>query len=86
MVPNSSTHDDLPLVDNSQLQPTSPLVATQDSTANNWFAAARSNHSANFVTVGYVDGSVHRINDTIDPTVWTALATRAGHEQTQAPP
>ena len=58
----------------------SPLQATQDGTANNWVAAARSNHSANFVTVGFADGSTHKFNDSIDPTIWAGMATRAGHE------
>jgi hypothetical protein len=85
-VPNTSLKDDLPNIDNTVIQTTSPLQATQDSTANNWVAAARSNHSANFVNVGFADGSVHKFNDTTDPTVWAGMATRAGHENTQITP
>jgi prepilin-type N-terminal cleavage/methylation domain-containing protein len=84
-VPNSSMKDDLPNVDNTVLQPSSQLVATKDSSANNWVATARSNHAANFVTVGFVDGSTHKFNDTIDPTIWAGMATRAGHENVQIP-
>jgi prepilin-type N-terminal cleavage/methylation domain-containing protein len=84
-VPNTSMKDDLPNVDNSQLQSISPLIATQDGTANNWVAAARSNHSANFVTVGFADGSTHKFNDSIDPTVYAAMATRQGNETVQIP-
>lgn len=84
-VPNTSLPDDLPNVDNTQLVPGSSLVAKSDSTVNNWVAAARSNHSANFVTVGFADGSTHKFNDSIDPTVYAAMATRAGNEQVQTP-
>ena len=85
-IPNTSMKDDLPNIDNSQLLPTSQLQATQDNTANNWVAAARSNHAANFVTVGFADGSTHKYNDSIDPTVWAGMATRAGHENVTIPP
>ena len=84
-LPNTSLPDDLPNIDNSQLVPGSTLIAKQDSTVNNWVAAARSNHAANFVTVGYADGSTHKFNDSIDSTVYAALATRAGNEQVQIP-
>ena len=88
-IPNSSMKaDDLPNIDNSQLQlHQSRCRQLQDpSGANNWVAAARSNHSANFVTVGFADGSTHKYNDSMDPTVWTAMSTRAGHENVQTPP
>jgi prepilin-type N-terminal cleavage/methylation domain-containing protein len=85
-IPNTSLKDDLPTVDNSQLLPQSQLQATQDGTANNWIAAARSNHAANFVTVGFADGSTHKYNDSIDPTIWAGMATRAGHENISVPP
>jgi prepilin-type N-terminal cleavage/methylation domain-containing protein len=77
--------DVLPVVDNSSLLPNSALQATQTGTANNWFAAARSNHSAGFVTVGFADGSTHKFNDQVTPSIWAALATRAGHEQFAMP-
>ena len=87
--PGSSTApiDDLPNVDNTAYtSPNSPLYANPDpSGTNNWVAAARSNHAANFVTVGFADGSIHKFNDTIDPTVWAGMATRAGHENIQIP-
>ena len=49
-------------------------------------AAARSNHSGGIVIVGMVDGSVHMVSgDTLDLTVWQALATRAGGENVALP-
>ena len=80
-IPNTSLPDDLPNIDNSQLVPWKSVEASQDRTANNWVAAARSNHAANFVTVGFADGSTHKFNDSIDPTIWAGMATRAGNEK-----
>ena len=44
--------------------------------------AARSLHMG-IVNVLMADGSVHRIADEVDSSVWTALATRAGGEQAE---
>ena len=35
------------------------------------------------VNILFVDGSVHMINDTINPPVWWALGTKAGGETNQ---
>jgi prepilin-type N-terminal cleavage/methylation domain-containing protein/prepilin-type processing-associated H-X9-DG protein len=40
---------------------------------------SRSYH-AGVVNVGFMDGSVHGVNDDVDLTAWRALATRAGSE------
>jgi prepilin-type N-terminal cleavage/methylation domain-containing protein len=77
--------DVLPVVDNSSLLPNSALMATQDGNASDWVAAARSNHSSGFVTVGFADGSTHKYTDQVDPTIWAAMATRAGHESVTVP-
>jgi prepilin-type N-terminal cleavage/methylation domain-containing protein/prepilin-type processing-associated H-X9-DG protein len=42
--------------------------------------AARSLHGG-IVNVLMADGSVHRIADEVDPTIWTALATRKGQPE-----
>ncbi len=79
-VPNAAPKTDtLPFVDTT-LQPTNPLSATQSSTPTAWKAAARSAHSGNIVNVAMGDGSVRNAADTIDPIIWKAMSTRAGHE------
>ena len=35
------------------------------------------------VNILFVDGSVHQINNTINPPVWWALGTKAGGETNQ---
>jgi prepilin-type N-terminal cleavage/methylation domain-containing protein len=87
-VPNTSVPDVLPNIDNTagDMQTSNPMyVASPNTSPNSWVAAARSNHSSNWVTVGYADGSTHKINDTIDPTVYAGIATRAGNEQVAVP-
>ncbi len=56
--------------DNPAHTPNSPVVHVDDF----W---SYHPYGANFI---FVDGSVHQINDTIDPQVWWALGTKAGDE------
>lgn len=81
-IPNSYMPDMLPTgcVDNSMVPVGTPMVAQTSPTANNWIAGARSNHASGFVTVGFADCSTHKFNDSVSPSVWFALATRANHE------
>jgi len=43
------------------------------------FEGASSNHPG-IVVVGYADGSVHNVSDTVDLKVWRAISTAAGRE------
>ena len=42
------------------------------------FRAARSQHTGG-VNVGYADGSVHFVSDTVDPNIWRAVSMRDGN-------
>jgi len=78
--------DVIPFADNLVLPADSPLIGHQSADASQCVAAARSNHTGGIVIVGMVDGSVHAISgDTIDLTVWRAMATRAGGENVALP-
>jgi prepilin-type processing-associated H-X9-DG protein len=75
--PNSKTADAIYACD-----PANPeqLPCTQTSAADGtMFAAARSKHTGG-VNAALADGSVRFFRDSIDPTVWQALGTKAGGE------
>ena len=76
--------DNLPFIDNTAVPSNSQLIAVQGTDPTQWACAARSNHTGS-VNVGMADGSVASQNDTIDPVVWAAMSTRAGHETVQTP-
>jgi len=82
-LPNTPGVDLVPCYDNSGTSPNSPLWVNGHTNA---VAAARSNHSGGIVMVGMVDGSVRPVaGDTLDLTVWQAMATRAGGENVALP-
>src|SRR5262249_49441678 len=72
--PHSSVPDRLT---HCQSIPHAPSTVGSD----NMFLPARSRHSGG-VNVVLLDGSVRLVSDTIDPTVWLGLGTRAGDETT----
>jgi prepilin-type N-terminal cleavage/methylation domain-containing protein/prepilin-type processing-associated H-X9-DG protein len=59
--------------------PNSPLFCTRNRADGNVWASARSDHTGG-VNAALADGSVHFYRDSIDVTVWRALATRGGGE------
>ncbi len=59
------------------------MAAKTDSTFAMAHLAARSQHSGG-VNCGFADGSVKFIKNTINPTTWRALGTRAGGEVVSA--
>lgn len=62
---------------NAYLSPNDPIPDMQSMGIG--FFAARSAHP-NGVNVGMGDGSVRFVNDSVQPAIWRALATRAGGE------
>ena len=87
-LPNSAGTDFVPIFDNTAYPANSPMVVVKPTSGqtSGWYAAARSNHSGGIVIVGMVNGSVHMVSgDTLDLTVWQALATRAGGENVALP-
>ena len=84
--PNSVGTDLPPVFDNSAYPANSPLWVAQAAGVLASVAAARSNHSGGIIMVGMVDGSVRMVaSDTLDLTVWQALATRSGGETVALP-
>jgi prepilin-type processing-associated H-X9-DG protein len=84
--PNAGPNTDvLPYVDPNAVPPTSPLYAQPNKTYTAWTAASRSYHSGGMINIAMADGSQKTISDTIDMTVWQAIATRNGHESVQPP-
>ena len=93
-LPNAPGVDIVPCYDNSAYPASSPMWVQPDVHAGDdhiqsapySVAAARSNHSGGIVIVGMVDGSVHQVaGDTLDLSVWQAMATRAGGESVTLP-
>ena len=76
--PNSTTNDILPMCE-PKIPVNDPLHCTQDQSDFAVFAAARSAHTGGVVAM-YADGSAKFITNNVDPTVWTAISTRAGGE------
>jgi prepilin-type N-terminal cleavage/methylation domain-containing protein/prepilin-type processing-associated H-X9-DG protein len=84
--PNAGPNVDvLPYVDAMAVPPTNPLYAQPNKTYTAWTAAARSYHSGGMINIAMADGSQKTISDTIDITVWQAIATRNGRESVQPP-
>ena len=92
-LPNAPGVDVVPWYDNSAYPASSPMWVQTNSSYEPHYApvpagvaAARSNHSGGIVIVGMVDGSVHQVaGDTLDLSVWQAMATRAGGESVTLP-
>jgi len=87
-LPNSVGTDFVPFYDNSAYPPNSPLRVTPPTSdvTNGAYAAARSAHTGGIVIVGMVDGSVRQVaGDSLDLSVWQAMATRAGGENVTLP-
>jgi len=80
--PNSPDNDNIPMCDLNI--PSGDLLHCTHCDENaspvgNCWAAARSSHPGG-VNATMADGSLHFFSDNIDPDVWRALSTRAGHE------
>ncbi len=83
--PNSTTNDMISMCD--EAIPSADIMhCTQNrgSTEGENFAAARSEHPGG-VVAALADGSAHFYSDSINPTVWQAMATRAGKEVVTLP-
>jgi prepilin-type processing-associated H-X9-DG protein len=78
--PNSATQDVL-LGCETRMAANNPnrLNCTQNQTSGDTWAAARSKHSGG-VNVAFADGSVKFVRDSVSPTVWKGLGTKAGGE------
>ncbi|HVU86173.1 MAG TPA: DUF1559 domain-containing protein [Pirellulales bacterium] len=74
--PNSKTNDIIPMCE-PNIPDGHPLKCKQDQSDGLVNAAARSMHPSGVVTL-FADGSGRFTADSIDPTVWAALSTRAG--------
>jgi len=76
--PNSEGTDVLPMCD-STIPIDDPMKCTLNRSNGQVWASARSAHPGG-VNVSRCDGSVKFESDSIDPTVWQSLATKAGGE------
>lgn len=83
--PNSKTNDQIVMCDTT-ISAGNEMKCVELRGANEGtnFAAARSQHTGG-VNAALADGSVTFISESIDLTVWQALATRAGHEVVTLP-
>jgi prepilin-type N-terminal cleavage/methylation domain-containing protein/prepilin-type processing-associated H-X9-DG protein len=67
---------------NHHLTPNAPQVDCMNLPQQKGYLAARSNHNQG-VNVLFCDSSVRFVDDTIDASLWRALASRAGEEPTE---
>jgi len=79
--PNHTLHD---CVGAYQLIPPPPIPAESVRYTPYGWRAARSLHPGG-VNLTLADASVRFINDDVEPAIWTALSTRAGNENVDAP-
>jgi prepilin-type processing-associated H-X9-DG protein len=76
--PNSPEKDQTAACD-LRIPPNDPLRCTQNRSNGDLWASARSRHTGG-VNAALMDGSTRFFNDSIDITVWQAMATMAGSE------
>ena len=81
--PNAKATDVLPACGDT-FGDTDPMFCTENRLNGDVWASARSNHAGG-VNSSLADGSVRFFNDSIDPTVWAALATRGAGDIATVP-
>ena len=80
MFPPNSTIGDNPM---GYCQPL-PKAPCATSSITNAYTLERSEHTGG-VNAGFADGTIRFISNTVTPSVWLALGTRAGNETVSLP-